>query len=93
MEPVQTEESAVHDAFANLTSSVEPGLRVNGMHACRHFYASVQLENGVSPVALAEHMGHSDPGYLMRVYGHRMPTADRSGPRCDGPMTTPQRPE
>lgn len=42
-------------------AGVEPS-RENGMHALRHFYASVQLEAGTSIRALADYLGHSDPG-------------------------------
>lgn len=41
-------------------AGVEP-TRENGMHALRHFYASVQLEAGTSIRALAEYLGHADP--------------------------------
>jgi site-specific recombinase XerD len=36
-----------------------PAIRANGMHALRHTYASVLLEDGVSIKALAEYLGHS----------------------------------
>lgn len=36
--------------------------RENGMHALRHFYASVLLDAGENIKALAEYLGHSDPG-------------------------------
>jgi site-specific recombinase XerD len=36
-----------------------PGTRANGMHALRHTYASVLLEDGVSIKALAEYLGHA----------------------------------
>jgi integrase len=35
--------------------------RKNGMHALRHFYASVLLDAGENVKALAEYLGHSDP--------------------------------
>ena len=50
--------------------------RDNGMHALRHFYASVQLEAGTSIRALADYLGHSDPGFTLRVYTHLMPSTD-----------------
>ncbi|MFD0237005.1 hypothetical protein ACFVHF_36840 [Streptomyces decoyicus] len=34
----------------------------NGRHALRHFYASVLLDSGENVMALAEYLGHSDPG-------------------------------
>ena len=36
--------------------------RENGMHALRHFYAIVLLDAGESIRALAEYLGHADPG-------------------------------
>ena len=42
--------------------------RATGMHALRHFYASSLLDAGESIKALAEYLGHSDPGFTLRVY-------------------------
>ncbi|MEU9977946.1 site-specific integrase [Streptomyces sp. NPDC051014] len=72
--------------------------REHGMHALRHFYASVLLDAGESIKAVSEYLGHSDPGLTLRVYAHLMPssqertrkTVDRvlNGPRePDGPDT------
>ena len=37
------------------------------------------LANGVDIRALAEYLGHSDPGFTLRVYTHLMPSgADRA---------------
>lgn len=44
-------------------AGVEYRKRADGMHALRHFYASVLLANGVSIVELADYLGHSDPGF------------------------------
>lgn len=49
--------------------------RENMMHGGRHFYASLQLEHGISPRALADYLGHADPAYMMRIYTHLMPEA------------------
>ncbi|GAA3779672.1 hypothetical protein GCM10022206_18260 [Streptomyces chiangmaiensis] len=49
--------------------------RKNGMHALRHFYASVPLDAGDNIKALAEYLGHSDPGLTLRVYAHLMPSS------------------
>jgi integrase len=54
---------------------VEPR-RENGMHALRHYYASTRLEGGVSIRALADYLGHSDPGFTLRVYAHLMPESE-----------------
>lgn len=49
------------------------------MHALRHHYASVLLEGGISIRALAEYLGHADPGFTLRIYSHLMPnTEDRA---------------
>ncbi|MFC7898509.1 tyrosine-type recombinase/integrase, partial [Streptomyces sp. NPDC057381] len=60
-----------------------PGLRAagiangrdNGMHALRHFYASVLLDAGESIKALSEYLGHHDPGFTLRTYTHLMPAS------------------
>ena len=50
--------------------------RENGMHALRHYYASVLLAGGVDIRALSEYLGHHDPGFTLRIYAHLMPGAD-----------------
>ncbi len=50
--------------------------RSNGFHALRHHYASVLLEDGVSVRALADYLGHADPGFTLRVYTHLMPESE-----------------
>jgi hypothetical protein len=57
------------------TAGVEP-TRANGMHALRHYYASVLLDDGVSIRALAEYLGHADSGFTLRTYTHLMPTSE-----------------
>ncbi|SCZ08744.1 Site-specific recombinase XerD [Streptomyces sp. 136MFCol5.1] len=76
-----------------------PRGRENGMHALRHFYASVLLDAGESIKALSEYLGHHDPGFTLRTYTHLMPSSERrtreavnrafeDGPKSDdGPMT------
>lgn len=49
--------------------------REHGMHALRHFHASVLLDAGENVKALAEHLGHSDAGLTLRVYAHLMPSS------------------
>jgi integrase len=46
-----------------------------GTHALRHYYASTILENSGNIRALAEFLGHKDPGFTLRVYGHLMPNS------------------
>ena len=57
-------------------AGVEPS-RANGMHALRHFYASVLLDAGESIKALSEYLGHSDPGFTLRTYTHLLPTSEQ----------------
>jgi integrase len=50
--------------------------RQNGMHVLRHTYASVLLDAGENIKALAAYLGHSDPGFTLRVYTHLLPTSE-----------------
>ena len=56
-------------------AGVEPS-RANGMHALRHFYASVLIDAGESVKAVAEYLGHADPGFTLRVYAHLFPSSE-----------------
>ncbi|WP_024762005.1 tyrosine-type recombinase/integrase [Streptomyces exfoliatus] len=49
----------------------------DGMHALRHFYASVLLDGGESIKALSVYLGHSDPGFTLRIYTHLMPSSEQ----------------
>ncbi|WP_436492174.1 tyrosine-type recombinase/integrase [Actinokineospora sp. HUAS TT18] len=51
--------------------------RRDGMHAMRHFYASNLLADGVSIKEVSEFLGHSDPGYTLRIYTHLVPSSYR----------------
>ncbi|MFE5210359.1 tyrosine-type recombinase/integrase [Streptomyces sp. NPDC056600] len=53
-----------------------PAAREHGMHALRHFYASVLLDAGENVKALSHYLGHTDPGFTLRVYTHLMPSSD-----------------
>ncbi|MCX4664709.1 tyrosine-type recombinase/integrase [Streptomyces uncialis] len=48
----------------------------HGMHALRHFYASVLLDAGENIKALSQYLGHSDPGFTLRTYTHLMPSSE-----------------
>lgn len=62
-----------------------PKARENGFHALRHFYASALLDAGESIKAVSEHLGHSNPGFTLRVYTHLMPGSDgRARTAIDG---------
>jgi integrase len=49
--------------------------REHGFHGLRHTYASMLLADGIDVRTLAEYLGHSDPGFTLRVYTHLMPSA------------------
>lgn len=49
--------------------------RENGTHALRHHFAAACLAAGMSVPQLAAHLGHKDPAFTARVYGHLMPDA------------------
>jgi integrase len=58
--------------------------REHGMHALRHYYASVLLDAGENVRALAEYLGHSDPGFTLRTYTHLLPnSSDRARTAID----------
>jgi integrase len=59
-----------------LSAAGVPIIRDNMMHGGRHFYANLQLEHGMSPRALADYLGHTDPAFMMRTYTHLMPEAE-----------------
>jgi integrase len=71
-------------AFALKTAAVPEGSE-NGMHALRHFFASVLLDAGESIKAVSEYLGHTDPGFTLRTYTHLMPSsAARARGAVDG---------
>ncbi|MER7795723.1 hypothetical protein [Microbacterium sp. NPDC096154] len=43
----------------------------------RHTYASVLLDAGESIITVAEHLGHADPAFTLKIHGHLMPNADK----------------
>ncbi|WP_409181467.1 site-specific integrase [Amycolatopsis sp. VS8301801F10] len=49
--------------------------RADGMHALRHFFASVLLARAVSIKELAEYLGHRDAGFTLRTYTHLVPSS------------------
>lgn len=74
---------------ALVEAGIEP-TRTNGMHSLRHHYASVLLEGGVSIRALADYLGHADPGFTLRTYAHLMPDSeDRARAVIDSSLASP----
>lgn len=68
-------------------AGVTPASRADGFHALRHFYASTLLDAGESITALAEYLGHTDPGFTLRTYTHLMPSShERTRQAVDGVM-------
>lgn len=68
-------------AGAGIIPEAKPGeryasAREHGMHALRHFYASVLLDAGENIRALSQYLGHSDPGFTLRTYTHLMPSSE-----------------
>jgi integrase len=71
-----------------------PAARENGMHALRHYFASVLLDAGESIKAVSEYLGHASAAFTLRVYTHLMPSSEeRTRAAVDaawyGPDTAP----
>lgn len=66
--------------------------REHGMHALRHFFASVLLDGGESIKAVSEYLGHSDPGLTLKVYAHLMPSSRERARKALGDALRPQVP-
>jgi integrase len=61
--------------------------RKTGLHALRHHYASVTLNDGVNIKELAEYLGHHDAGFTLRLYTHLLPSShDRARQAVDRRM-------
>jgi integrase len=71
-------EKAWHPALR--AAGIEP-TRERGMHALRHYFASMLLAAGMSIRDVAEYLGHSDPAFTLRVYTHLLPSSDRRARR------------
>ncbi|MFJ4781676.1 tyrosine-type recombinase/integrase [Streptomyces sp. NPDC088762] len=82
-------------AVAGIIPPAEEGERYasapqHGMHALRHFYASVLLDAGESIRALSQYLGHADPGFTLRTYTHLMPSSEgRTRKAVDGLFGAP----
>jgi DNA-binding transcriptional MerR regulator len=65
--------------------------RTTGLHALRHYFASITLADGVNIKELSEYLGHHDPGFTLQMYTHMLPSSyDRADATCaavDGPVT------
>lgn len=59
-----------------------PDTRENGMHVLRHTFATTLIENGVSIRRVAGYLGHDDPGFTLRVYGHLLEDGEDAARRA-----------
>lgn len=53
-----------------------PAGRENGMHALRHYYASVLLDAGENIKAVSEYLGHASAAFTLKTYTHLMPASE-----------------
>ena len=61
--------------FRKLTDGTDlPRIR---LHDLRHTHASLLLAAGVPVHVVSQRLGHADPGFTMRVYGHLLPRQQR----------------
>lgn len=75
---------------ALVAAGIDP-TRANGMHALRHYYASVLLDAGESVRALSDYLGHADPGFTLRTYTHLMPASEDRARRAVDAVLGPSR--
>jgi integrase len=52
------------------------GLEGFSLHSCRHTHASTLLRMGYNIAMISKRLGHSDPGFTLRVYSWAMPSED-----------------
>lgn len=65
----------LHRAFYPMLDAAQiarDGQKIN-MHTLRHTHASQLLAAGVSPLAVAQRLGHSSPAVTLNVYAHLLP--------------------
>jgi site-specific recombinase XerD len=75
-QPLRRQNYNVHHWKHALQAAGVAPTREHGFHHLRHTYASTLLSDGVDIRALAEYLGHSDPGFTLRTYTHLMPEVD-----------------
>lgn len=62
-----------------LRVSVAAKLTEMTIHDTRHLHTSLMLAAGVNIRVLSQRLGHFDPAFTMRVYGHLLDNADAEG--------------
>lgn len=66
--------------------------RTTGLHAPRHYFASITLADGVNIKELSEYLGHHDPGFTRQMYTHMLPSSYRRARQAvDRRLTRPAR--
>ncbi len=70
------EQNFIRRIFARVL--LKAGMRRMRLHDLRHTYASQLLSNGQSPVYVQKQLGHSSISITVDVYGHLIPSNDRS---------------
>jgi integrase len=51
-------------------AQIKAGVTILNPHSARHFFASMLIDSGARLKAVQEALGHHDPMFTMRVYGH-----------------------
>jgi integrase len=54
---------------------LKAGLEGLRFHDLRHTHVTHLFQRGVNPLVNSQLVGHADPGFTMRVYGHVLPGA------------------
>ena len=49
--------------------------RTTGLHALRHYFASITLADGVNIKEISEYLGHYDPGFTLQMYTNMLPSS------------------
>ncbi|MEV0801606.1 site-specific integrase [Kribbella sp. NPDC050281] len=49
--------------------------RTSGLHALRHYFASITLADGINIKELSEYLGHHDQGFTLQMYTHMLPSS------------------
>ena len=54
------------------------------IHDLRHTYATIALNNGDDVKTLQENLGHANPGFTLKRYGHTLDPMKKSAERMEG---------
>lgn len=70
------DDANVRKFFAAIVKKAD--LRHRNMHAMRHTFISLLLQNGESPAYVQKQAGHKSMDITINVYGHFIPGGNRS---------------